>query len=458
MPPDVPAAVSWLANRSDVEAPGARAAEWWRPDRHGPPAGERAPAAGESQSSPAPFWALMGLTGVMLFSPQNYVPALAPFRPALLTAGAGIAAYAFDRWSRGKPLVEWTRPMKLVVALILWAAATVPLSIWPGGSVAVVMDAYLKAVVMFWLLSEVIGTKERLRQAAWLLTAMALGLGLFAVYNYATGEVFQSSAQERVLGNMASLTRNPNDLALMINLLVPLTVALFLGERHGLKRNLLLAAIGIEVSTVGLTYSRAGALTLAVIVLLYLWKLRGRPERSWLFGLVVALLLALPLAPASYFERLSTIASVDADRTGSSQERWSDMVIATKIVAANPVVGAGIGMNPLAMREARGTGWAPVHNVYLEHAVDLGLPGLALFLLLLHSCLTLSRAAQRRYAELGWGRTRLLGEGLEISLIAYAVAAMFHPVSYHPYFYYMAGLALASWKIARDCANAEVPA
>jgi hypothetical protein len=36
-----------------------------------------------------------------------------------------------------------------------------------------------------------------------------------------------------------------------------------------------------------------------------------------------------------------------------------------------------------------------------------------------------------------------LAEGLQISLIAFAVAAPFYPAAYHFYFYYMAGLAVA---------------
>jgi hypothetical protein len=35
------------------------------------------------------------------------------------------------------------------------------------------------------------------------------------------------------------------------------------------------------------------------------------------------------------------------------------------------------------------------------------------------------------------------GAALEISLVAFAVAAMFHPVGYHFYFYILAGLAVA---------------
>jgi O-antigen ligase len=281
----------------------------------------------------------------------------------------------------------------------------------------------------------------RLRLAAWLLTCMAIGLGFFAVYNFMTGAMIdQGVNQDRVVGNEGALTKNPNDLALMVNLLLPLTVGLFLASKEAWERFVLFAAIGIEAGTVVLTYSRGGAITLGVIVLAYLWKLRGRRERSWIYAGLVAAVLALPLLPSSYFDRMSTITNVQADRTGSAQERIADMIVAAKTVLDNPVIGAGMGMNMIAMREARG-GWLPVHNVYLELGLDLGVFGLALFLVLMWSCI---RAAARIQQDGVPPELYFLGQGLQISLIAYATAAMFHPVSYQYYFYYIAGLAIGA--------------
>jgi len=419
--------------------------EWWRPARSADAApSDTGPHWVPVQGS-LPYWAMMVFTGILLFSPQNYFPFLAPLRPALLVIAVGLLVYVGDRWGRGLPLFEWHRELRLVALLIGLGAVTLPFSLWPGGSLSVLFD-FVKTGLVFVLLSHVIGTKERLCMTAWLLTFMAVGLGLFALYNYLSGTVIdQGVNQDRLVGNEGALTKNPNDLALMVNLLLPVTVGLYLGARQAWHRLVLSAAIGMEVLTVVLTYSRAGAVTLAAIFAAYVWKLRGRRERSVLYALLFAGLLALPLLPSSYFERLSTITNIQADRTGSAQERLSDMIVASKTVLANPLLGAGLGMNMLAMREARG-GWLRVHNVYLEHAIDLGLPGLALFLALLVSCIRAMGTVQRHTASTP--DLRALAEGLQISLLAYAVAGMFHPVSYQYYFYYFAGLALAAKRIA----------
>jgi len=419
--------------------------EWWRPPQAAnAPAVVEATSRQDSAQAWLPFVALMAFTAVLLFSPQSYFPVLAPIRPALLIMVIGVSAYVADRWGRRVPIFEWSRELALMVGLVAIAALTVPFSIWPGGSLGMLTD-YLKIVVLFVLLSHVVSTTERLRQTAWTLTWMAVGLGLFALYNFATGAfVDQGVNQDRLMGNEGALTKNPNDLALMVNLLLPLTVGLFLTAKRAGQRVVLLAAIGLEAVTVVLTYSRGGAVTLGVIVLAYLWKLRHRRERSFIYAGLFAMLLALPLLPSSYFDRLSTITNVNADRTGSAQERIADMIIAAKTIAANPVIGAGMGMNMLAMREARG-GWLGVHNVYLEHALDLGLIGLAVFLALLWSSL---QAVARIEEHSSSPELFFLAQGLHISLIAYATAAMFHPVSYHHYFYYIAGLAVAAKSIA----------
>ena len=429
--------------------------EWWRPQAvQALPRTEAPPEAlpGTDQAA-LPFWSLMAFTAVLLFSPQTYVPALAPLRPVLMIVLVGVLSYVSDRWSRGLPIIEWNREIGLIAGFGCLAALTVPFSIWPGGSLAVLLD-FAKTAVIFVLLSQVINTIARLRLAAWLLTCMAIGLGFFALYSFLTGDMIDQGAnQDRLRGNEGALTKNPNDLALMVNLLLPLTVGLFLASQEVWQRVTLFVAIGLEAVTVVLTYSRGGAITLAAILVAYLWKLRRRQERSLIYAGLLAAVLALPLLPSSYFDRMGTIINMQADRTGSAQERLSDMMIAGKTILDNPVIGAGMGMNMLAMREARG-GWLPVHNVYLEHALDLGLIGLALFLVLLMSCIRSVAEVQRRNVS---PELSFLAQGIQVSLIAYAVAAMFHPVSYHIYFYYIGGLAIATRAIA-DTRRMEVTA
>lgn len=422
--------------------------EWWRPDaaiKTSAEWGRITPAELKAPDSAVPFWALMTFTFILLFAPQSYFPALEPFRIAMLAAVVAIAAHLYGRSIRGQPLTIRTREMGITACLAGWAVLTIPFSYWRGGSLSFLLQNYFKTLAIFWLLSNTVNTVGRLKQVAWGLSLMGVGLAAMAVDHFRSG-TFMAEGEfvPRVLGNEAGLTSNPNDLALMLNLILPLSVALCLMNRKPKVRTLLLVAILLEATAVILTYSRAGFLTLATTIAMYLWKSRSRPERRWLWAALVVALLAIPFLPSSYFDRVSTIAHISADQTGSAQARWRDTFVALDLVLKSPIIGAGVGMNILALNEERGEAWKAVHNVYLEYAVDLGIPGLVLFLLLLVGCMKNAGFIQQRTArQPAFRELFYLAQGIQISLIAFAVAAPFHPVAYHFYFYYIAGLAVA---------------
>jgi O-antigen ligase len=88
-----------------------------------------------------------------------------------------------------------------------------------------------------------------------------------------------------------------------------------------------------------------------------------------------------------------------------------------------------------------------VHNTYLNYAVDLGAVGLTLFLAIFASAwLGAARVERRRRASEGPRQRdalRAYATAARIALTTFAVAACFHPIAYHAFFYYLAGLAVA---------------
>jgi probable O-glycosylation ligase (exosortase A-associated) len=432
---------------------------WWRPDtssanlkgsRYGSTrTGSRhAGTLAALEGSRAAFYALVAFTFVLLLSPQAWFPVLKLVRIALLAGGVAMAAHVFERTAHRQPITPMAPEIGIALALVFWSTVTLPLSYWPGGGIRLLTDQYLKAIAFFWLLATIITTTERLRALVWSLTLCAIPLAGTGIWHYLSGEVMTTSQEGlvRVVGYMGSsgLTGNPNDLALMLNLIIPLTGALALSSRGAVR----LFAIGVMLLSVGgviITFSRAGFLSLSATFFMFIVMLVRRRSGAAAIVLLVAV-LALPFAlPKTYVERLSTITNLEQDKTGSALGRYNDLRLALDVVAHNPIVGVGLGQDMIALNQVRGQStWRSVHNVYLQYAVDLGVPGFLLFawlhLLCFRSAWAVEKRARREPTLTGLAT---LAAGVQVSLIAFLVAAMFHPIAYQFYFFSIAGLAVA---------------
>lgn len=421
--------------------------EWWRgsaPDNTGP---DQTPVLVESANeSNLPFCALLLFTFVLFLAPQQMFPVLAPLRLAMLSIALAVTTLVGSRLARGQPILRYPPGVVIVLTLAGWAVLTIPMSMWPGGSVAFLLDMYFKTVIVFVLLSNVVNTAARLRGICMALLLMAVPLALTAIRNLLNGVTMAGG--QRIIGYEAPLAENPNDMALLTNLLLPLAIGFFLSSGTKLRKLAFGGLIVLMVIAIFATFSRAGFLTLAVTFLCYLFLLRKRPERHLAPLMLIVAIVALPFMPGDYLGRLGTITDIDSDVTNSAQTRLRDYIAATQLVLDNPISGTGVGTNMLAMNETRGATWTEIHNVYLTLSVELGLPGLILFLMLMFTSIRAATAMQARSR----GQPALLelfclAEGVKVSLIAFSVAAFFHPVAYHFYFYYIAGLAMALTQI-----------
>ena len=162
---------------------------------------------------------------------------------------------------------------------------------------------------------------------------------------------------------------------------------------------------------------------------------------------LLVLALAVPMTlPRTYVDRLSTITNMEQDKTGSAQGRYKDLGVALEVVSHNPVIGVGLGQDMIALNQYRNgpRTWRSVHNVYLQYAVDLGVPGFLLFAWLHLLCFRSAWAVERRARrDPAVAELQPLATGIQVSLVAFLVAAMFHPIAYQFYFFSIAGLAVA---------------
>ncbi|HYE86553.1 MAG TPA: O-antigen ligase family protein [Vicinamibacterales bacterium] len=428
------------------------AQEWWRPATSAT-ALER-PVTIEDRERVA-FGALIAFTFILLVSPQAWFPAIKSLRIALLAAGVAAAAHLAARAFGRAPAMPVRREMLLAIGLIGWAALTIPLSIWPGGSTEQLTDHLIKAVVFFWLIGTLVTSEARFKLFAWTLSICSIPLAVTAINNYRAG-VFvthATSAVQRIAGYVggSGLAGNPNDLALMLNLLLPVTGALFVISKSPAVRLLTGAALLLSVAAVIATFSRAGFITLAVIGVLTVFAMVRRGAVVTALGIAFLAAVALAAVPQQYYGRLATITNIEADPTGSAQGRWNDFVLSVSYIRSHPITGAGLGQDLLALNAARGHDtWRSVHNAYLQAAVDLGVPGATLFVALLAVSFQNARRVRRAAERAGANDLAVLAQSVSISLMAFTVAAFFHPIAYQFYFFCLAGMAVALVNVSRS--------
>ena len=442
-----------MMNAPAIAVRGLPVPGWWR--------ATKARVIADATEGQLAFRGLIAFTFILMVAPQEFIKPLGLLRPARIAVILAAIAYMVDCWKH--PNRERSTSIEVVLAgiLFVWSVVTIPLSYWPSGSIALLSGLFVKALIAFWLIGKVVNRFERLRTLLWMLTIFSVPLALTGVHNYVTGNFVPAwcgcmgphvgnAKIERINGYGEGLAGNPNDLALTLDIIIPLAIALFVATKRWSLKLLLLAIIAVDAATVVLTFSRGGFIALAVMLLLCVFWMIQRRALLLAGAMVLGGLISLPFLPAKYTNRLDTMLNLQADTTGSAQDRYRDTVVAIEYVVEHPFVGAGLGMDYLALNEMRGPTWRSVHNTYLNYGVDLGMPGLVLFVAILVTAIWRVRHVEKLAnqspdsLELG-----LLSRGVRIALIGFAAGGFFYPVGYHFYFYYLAGLAVAIGTIGR---------
>lgn len=400
-------------------------------------------ATGERQDYPLAFWCLVFFTFIVFVAPQNAYEALVPLHLAKVSAILALVTYGVQALSRRQSLLPSGPEFRLLGLLVVIAALSIPFSLWPGGSVDVMTEYFLKSVIICVLMAKLLTSLKRVKQMLWAMVCFCAIAAMVAFSGY-----HKPVEGYRMGGGWAGITGNPNDFALTLNIMLPFAVAFFMLSRNPVGKAVMAGFLGTTVVAILSTYSRTGFLTLAVVLLLAFVKHVGQGQGlKYILPAALIVLTAVNFVPQDYETRLESIVETSKDKVGSSSARLAGIRTALEVIQEHPVTGVGLGMNILALNN-KGLYWAHVHNVYLQIAAEIGIAGLVVFLLLLRRLLKGLRQGQARMKrDPARQEVVLLTAACEISLLAFAVAAFFHPVAYHFYFYYLAGFAIALQRI-----------
>lgn len=274
--------------------------------------------------------------------------------------------------------------------------------------------------------------------------------------------MFSSKYQDQ--GRASGLLDDPNVFALLIAFAVPLAIWLLLNSQDFRQRLLWLVCTVLLLAGMTKTESRSGLVVLLISlgIGLYHYRVqltRVRPRHLGVLMLGLALLLPVVAAvlPASYIERIASLSVLKSGASSHEDDslgrRASYIVVGSKMIRENPLLGSGPGTFPLHYAT---TGYAKAfsanrkvtdlyrraHNTYLELFSEIGIPGGVLFVGLIALALRnlwCARAAWLQQHDVA--RADLLTH-LSMSMLSLGLFLMFLSAPNHKYLWIMLAL---SW-------------
>jgi putative inorganic carbon (HCO3(-)) transporter len=425
-------------------------------------------------------WAWGGLlifSVLLFFRPQDQIPALGALHASDLAAALGLGAMIFLNLSRGEAITRMTPELAAVWAVGAVILFTVPTSVWPGGSVAMFLDQFVKVALIFMLMVNAVTSPRRIERITWVIVLAFGYVSLLAWKDYALGQNLYDG--HRVGGAAGGFFENPNDLALNIVTFLPL--AMMYVKRPGplFKRALSAAIVVLMLGALIFTKSRSGLVGAAAMFAVFAVVSRSLTPPTVLAG-IVAGMLVIPVLPQSFYERMISIVDPSKDETGSREARRVLLEQAFIVFLEHPLTGVGAGQFENYGPSSRAEKWRVTHNVLLQIGAEIGVFGLIPFIYFVwrgFSATWWTRRAlawtHRRIPKGRRGRAAESEDGLEprervflettatalfASMAGWFVCAQFASVAFNWTIYYVLGLAVCTRDVVKARARAYAEA
>ena len=378
-----------------------------------------------SQRKPlvAAYVALVLFMVIYCGRPEDWIPGLSNVPLAKFAGVAALLALAFSL-----PHIHGRLPREVIYLAILIGElflASVLSPVWRGGAFQTTLD-FAKVIVIVIVATVAVNTSRRLRL---LIVIQAASVAVIAAVTIWKGNLLSGRLEGMLGGNYS----NPNDLALAIDISLPLCLALLFMCRRILWKAAWAIAMLAMVYAVLLTGSRGGFIALMVTAVVCLWHFAIRGHRRYLFVLVglagVTLWLSSSGMLASRINGTFDSQEDVASAYGSAQARQELFWRSVEVTRKYPLLGVGPGNFQTLSGDWHGT-----HNAFTEMSSEGGMPAFILYVLILWFGFKNVRAA-KRFGR-GQKESIILAGALQASLAGYIVGSLFASTAYQffPYF------------------------
>ena len=378
---------------------------------------------------------------MVLFRPYEIVPGLGLLSAtAFYFAIATLAIFVPSQLATEGNLTMLSTEVKALLAMTLIALVTMPIAKDPVLAWETFNDSYIKSVVIFIVLVNVVRTRKRLMGLMWLSFGIGIYLSFTALEMYSSGRF--NVEEYRVAVDVGGMFGNPNEMAMHFVMMTPLVIALGIASKSSLWRWIYLGIATLFVAANMVTFSRGGFLGLLACLLVLAWKLGRKYRLNVAIASIVIGGIAMVAAPGNYGLRMLSIFIPGLDPVGSSDQRRALLERSLLVTARNPW-GIGIGNFPIV-----GTRNLQTHNAFTQVSTELGILGLAAYLVFMISPFRKLGAIERTLfdsEDLNW--FYYLAIGLQASIIGYMVSSFFASVAYNWFIYYLIAYAVAFRRI-----------
>jgi O-antigen ligase len=342
------------------------------------------------------------------------------------------------------------RVVGLVLLLTLAGLFSIPTAINPLEAWNEFNDVFIKAVLMFIVMINVVRTERRLMALIYVALAVTFVLSFNAIRDYQTANFAVEGY--RIKGLLGGMFGNPNDLALHFVTMTPIAITMAFATRKLILKILLIITAILIVAGNVVTYSRGGFLGLLVVAVVVAWKI-GR-KRRLLLAIVgpIVLTLFILLTPGSYGIRLLSIFIPGLDPVGSAGSRQEILNRSIIVSLRNPITGIGMGnFHIMSLHET------VTHNAFTQVSAEMGFGALIVYLMFLTAPILWLRKVERETStESTASLFYYLSIGLQASLIGYMVSAFFAAVAYQWYAYYLVGYGVCLVRIYQSKTSSDL--
>jgi hypothetical protein len=384
---------------------------------------------------------LILFTVLLYLRPNDLLP-IGAFPIVKIMSVGTLAAFFIERLLLGGPLSVMPRAFKYLLALAVMTILSIPFGLDPSASFTAFTDVFLKPLLVFLLMINVVTSFRRLRVMMEVTVLSGAFVAVLTLSDYMQSKNLVAGI--RATGAVGGIFENPNDLALAMNVLLPLAIGLGLSRPNPFSKVLYLVCAALLAVTTVVTYSRAGFVTMVIAGIFLLVKVGRRYPAAWAVGVLAAAVLF-----ASSPSRVFTIfqgSGENASAAESATARWGLVKRSIEVAGANPIrwmFGVGIdNFHIVSHREYVN------HNAFLQVFNEAGLPAFIFYMCFLSSVLRITGLISKRYRKgRGYRQMWLTAIAIQTSVVAYAVGSFFASVAFLWYVYYPAAFAVCLQQI-----------